>query len=151
MKFVHIILVLIVASIVYIYLNPSYKLSMEARFYFSLEDYEEAYHLSDEALRLAEYNNMAFHIKNRSQLALEVVNFNKEADEFEKKVIEIIKHQGDLTKGEKVRLKMMSDIVISKYEKLSLNLVDSETLKERAKIYYERFKKLNEQAKDSIE
>jgi len=134
----------------YFYLNPSYRLSMEAKFYYSMGDYEIALQLSEEALKLREYNTMAFHIKTRSELTLQMVDFIKEADEFKKEIIKIFT-QGKPSRKNKLRIKMMSDIVVDKYKNLSLKFIEDEELKKEALLRYQQFKKLNKDIKSSLQ
>lgn len=140
------ILILVTAlfggTYLYLYFNPSYKLSMEAKIYYSMGEYEIALQLSEEALKIREYNTMAFYIKTRSELTLQMVEFNREADEFEEKIIEILKN-GRPSKENKLRIKMMSDILISKYSNLSFKLIEDDELKEEALKRYKKFEKLN--------
>jgi HEPN domain-containing protein len=142
MKLIFSILAIFTGAFFYFEFNPSYRLSVEARFYFALSDYEEAYKLADESLKIREYNTMAFHIKTRSQIALNVINFNLEADKFESDIRKIVTERS-LTRGDKLKIKMISDIIISKYKNLSLDLVDDIELIEKAKRHFHNFEKIN--------
>ena len=128
----------------YFYFNPSYKLSTEAKIYYSMGEYQIAFDLSQEALKLREYNTMAFHIKTRSELTLQMVKFIQEADEFQNKIIEIFK-KGYPSKENLARIKMMTEIIISKYNNLTIKLIEDEELKHQALTRLKRFKKLNKE------
>ena len=105
-------------------------------------EYQIAFDLSQEALKLREYNTMAFHIKTRSELTLQMVKFIQEADEFQNKIIEIFK-KGYPSKENLARIKMMTEIIISKYNNLTIKLIEDEELKHQALKRLKRFKKLN--------
>jgi tetratricopeptide (TPR) repeat protein len=139
MKIFFLIALIIVGFFSYLEYNPSYKLSIEARYYYVIGDYEFAYDLSNQALIIREYNTMAFHIKNRSGLTLKMINFNQEAEEFFNKIKTLIQ-QKPLKKPNKVRIKMMSEIILSKYENLSFPLVEDDEVKDEAKKYFKEFK-----------
>jgi hydrogenase maturation factor len=145
LKIFYLVLSVLLIAVGYFLFNPSYKLSTEARVYYSIGEYGEAYRLSSEALEKDIYNSMAIHIKSRSGKTLELIKFNKESEEASQQIIELIK-KGELSRGDKVRLKMISDVVIGNYEKLHLNVIDDEVLKEEAKKYLHRFQKLNKEA-----
>jgi len=130
-------------SITYLQYNPSYKLSVEAKYYYTIGKYQKAYNLADESLKLREYNTMAFHIRNRSSLTLEVIDFNKESKDFQDKVIAILKKDAIL-RTDKLRTKMMSDVIISKYQNLSLSMVDDNEIKDLALQNFKKFQKINQ-------
>jgi len=136
-------------TIAYLQYNPSYKLSMEAKYYYTIAEYQLAYDLADKSLKLREYNTMAFHIKNRSKLTLEVINFNLESKDFEKKISNIIK-KSFIPKSDKLRTKMMSDVIISKYQNLSLSMVEDDEVKNLALKNFIKFKKINSQVLKSL-
>jgi tetratricopeptide (TPR) repeat protein len=122
---------------------------MEAKLYYTVGDYEIAYKLADESLKIREYNTMAFHIKTRSGLALEMKRFIEEADGFEVKILEIFK-KGKASRQDKLRVKMMSDVILSKYHNLSHRFIEDEELQESAKERFEKFQKINSQVKEVI-
>jgi tetratricopeptide (TPR) repeat protein len=150
LKLVYIALAVLLTAFGYFFFNPSYKLSTEARFFYSIADYEEAHRLASEALKIDNYNSMAIHIKSRSGKTLEISKFNRESKEASEKVMEIIRNKGVLLKADKVRIKMMSEIIIGNYEKLHLKVVDDEVLKTEARKHYERFLKLKKEAVESL-
>jgi len=149
-KFVVIPLVLIGGAILYLILNPSYQKSVEAKLYYSMGEYQVAYKLADEALKMREYNNMAFSIKTKSRLILEFINYNSESDEFFKKIDRIIYSYNSVPRSEKIRIKMMCEVMIGRYEKLSFSLVDDEEIKERAKYNYTKFDTIYKKVKESL-
>ena len=143
MKIFFLIALIIGGFFSYLEYNPSYKLSIEARYYYAIGDYELAYDLANQALIIREYNTMAFHIKNRRGLTLEMINFNQEAEDFFKKIKTLVQ-QKPLKKPNKVRIKMMSEIILSKYETLSFSLVEDDEVKNKAKKYFKEFKTIHD-------
>ncbi|HIC09927.1 MAG TPA: hypothetical protein EYO61_01030 [Campylobacterales bacterium] len=150
MRFLIAILLLSGGAYLYLYFNPSYKLSMEAKIYYSMGEYRIALELANQALELRSYNTMAFHIKTRSEEALKIINYIEEADKYQQEIIEILKER-PISKENKYRIKMMSDIVIGNYEALSMTFVEDEKLKEEALKRYQKFQKLNRNIVESIE
>ncbi len=113
-------------------------------------EYRIALELANQALELRSYNTMAFHIKTRSEEALKIINYIEEADKYQQEIIEILKER-PISKENKYRIKMMSDIVIGNYEALSMTFVEDEKLKEEALKRYQKFQKLNRNIVESIE
>lgn len=53
--------------------NPSYQKSLEARFYYTIGDYNKAYNLAKEAFEQDLYNRMASAVMIQPQTALKTV------------------------------------------------------------------------------
>jgi len=87
---------------------------------------------------------MAFSIYTQSQIAKEWQNFINDAKEYFKKIEEIANKE-NITKKDKLKIKMMLEIVIDEYENLKQSLLISESLKERAKKEYLKAKKIYEE------
>jgi tetratricopeptide (TPR) repeat protein len=150
MKFHYVIIALVLSGIAYFYFNPSYKLSMEAKLLYSMEEYEEAKEAAEKAIELDKYNNMAFFVKNRSTLTLETIEFNREAQKYKEEIVEMLKREkGAFSKADRARAKIMSEIVVAEYEKLSLNLVDNLEVKSEAEEYYKTFLEFKERLEEN--
>ena len=149
MKLIIAVIIIFGLLVGYLQYNPSYKLSIEAKYYYTIGEYKIAYEIADKSLRLREYNTMAFHIKTRSGATIEVINFNKEAEEFLAK-IKIIISKSNIARSDKLRSKMMSDVIISKYYQLKLPLVDDDTIEQTALKFFIKFKKINQQVIESL-
>lgn len=150
MKLFAVIIVSFGLLILYFQYNPSYKLSIESKYYYSIEDYKTAYKLADESIRLREYNTMALFVRNKSKSTLDLIDFNEESKDFQKKIIKILK-KDDISKADKLRIKMMSDVIISKYKNLSLVLVDNESFKDLAFKNFTKFTKMNKKVIKALE
>jgi tetratricopeptide (TPR) repeat protein len=144
------VLLLFFAIFIYFSFNPSYEKSFEARFYFTIGNYQEAFDLANEALQLEAYNNMAFSIRNQSKLALEFVEYNSESDKYLDKISKIIETNEIIPNRERIRIKMISEIMIDKYNRLSFAVVQDGELKDKAEINYSQFKQLFDEIKNSI-
>jgi len=144
------VLLLFFGIYIYFSFQPSYEKSLEAKFYFAIGNYKEAYDLSNEALQLEAYNNMAFSIKTQSKLALEFVEYNTEAEKYLSQVEKIIQLHDVIPNNDRIRIKMISEIMIDKYSRLSFALVRDDDLKDKTDVYYLQFQKLYEEIKDSI-
>ncbi len=142
LKFLLLFFLTIIAVLIYLEFNESYKLSIESKLFYALGDYNTSYELSDQALRLQEYNTMALHIKNRSKASIEIVEFLKESEEFEIEIKNTLA-KTNLTKGEMSKIKMMTDVIINRYLNLNKVFIEDDNLLNSAKTQYLKFQKLN--------
>jgi tetratricopeptide (TPR) repeat protein len=124
-------------------LNDSYRLSLEARYYFEKGDYVTAYDKAKEAYILDPYNRMAFTVYTQSQIAKQWVEFLNDADKYFKKIEEIA-NKPNLTDKERQRVKIMLEILLDEYKNLKPSLLISDELKQKAKIQYEKAKEIYE-------
>ena len=124
-------------------LNDSYRLSLEARYYFENGEYNKAYEKSKEAYLLDPYNRMAFTVYTQSQIAKEWQNFLSDADKYFKKIEEIA-NKDHLNDKERQRVKIMLEILLDEYKNLKPSLLISDDLKNKAKLQYEKAKKIYE-------
>jgi tetratricopeptide (TPR) repeat protein len=128
----------------YFVFNPSYRLSLEARYYFETGNYEEAYKLASEAFTINPYNRMAFTLKTQSKIAKEWQSFINDADNYFQ-TIEKIANKPVVTKKDKLRIKMMLEILLDEYKTLKPSLLLPPKLKKEAKEKYLKAKKLYEE------
>ena len=140
--FISILMILILAS--YFFFNPSYQKSFEAKFHYTIENYDKAYALSKEAFELEPYNRMANSIMVQSKYALRYVDYNKEAEQF-LTTIRSYAGQDKISLAEQMRMKMMCDIMIEKHEKMQPTILIDEELVQKSQQYYQQFVKLHEQ------
>jgi tetratricopeptide (TPR) repeat protein len=124
-------------------LNDSYRLSLEARYYYEKGDYKTAYEKAKKAYILDPYNRMAFTVYTQSQIAKEWVEFLNDSKRYFKK-IEQIANKPELTDKERQRVKIMLEILLDEYKNLKPSLLISDTLKHQAKIQYEKAKEIYE-------
>jgi tetratricopeptide (TPR) repeat protein len=121
--------------------NPSYRLSLEARYYFEIGEYDKAIKLAHQAYILDPYNRMAFTLETQAKIAKEWVQFLKDAKEYFSK-IEQIASKEKITKKDKIRVKMMLEILIDEYKTLKPSILLPKSIKEEAKKNYLSAKEL---------
>ena len=143
-SFFFIALLFIASMVLYFTLNPSYEKSLEAKFYFEMGDYKEAYSLAKEAFERDRYNKMAATIMTQSQYALKYVLYIEDAKRYIKEIETLTSDQIDDTKRAKVR--MIASIMVESYQKLAPSVAIEKELIEEAKAYYEKFQTLLQKA-----
>ena len=127
----------------YFLVNPSYQKSIQAKYYFEMGEYNEAYTLANEAFSLDVYNRMASTVMAQSKTSLRYVKYIDMAKEYMVKINEIAKHES-ITDADKAKIKIMSEIVIDSYVKLAPSVItDTELVKEAAS-YNKNFEQLLE-------
>jgi tetratricopeptide (TPR) repeat protein len=122
-------------------LNDSYRLSMEAKYFFEIGDYKKAEILAKKGYILDPYNRMAFTIYMQSKIAKEWQNYINDAKEYFKK-IEKIANKNKITKKDKEKVKIMLEIIMEEYMTLPPSHLLPKYLKKQAKEMYEKGKKL---------
>ncbi|QSZ42634.1 hypothetical protein GJV85_11115 [Sulfurimonas aquatica] len=136
-------LLLIVNMGIYFLINPSYEKSMQAKYYYEIGDYKEAYKLANEAFSKDVYNRMASTIMAQSKTSLLYVDYINQAKEYLIQ-INIIAAKDTISKADRARIKMMSEVVIDSYVKLAPSIITNKTLVEDAAKYHDDFEKLLE-------
>jgi len=87
---------------------------------------------------------MAFTIMTQSKIAKDWVRFIQDSDRYFKE-IEQIANKPVITKKDKLRIKIMLEILLGEYKTLKPSLLLPESLKEEAKKRYEKVKRLYEE------
>ncbi len=87
---------------------------------------------------------MAFTVMTQSKIAKEWINFIKDSDRYFKE-IEKIANKPKITPRDKLKIKMLLEILIGEYKTLKSSLLLPEELKQEAKKRYEKVKKLYEE------
>ena len=108
----------------FFYSDNSYKLALEAKFYYESKEYEKAINLSQKALDLDAYNKMAATTLNQSKAAMKFSSYIKNGKEYLE------------------RIKMMCDVMIDDFESLRNSALLDEELKSEALKMKEAFAKL---------
>ena len=127
----------------YFLVNPSYQKSIQAKYYFEIGEYNEAYTLANEAFSLDVYNRMASTVMAQSKTSLRYVKYIDMAKGYMVKINEIAKHES-ITDADKAKIRIMSEIVIDSYVKLAPSVItDTELVKEAAS-YNKNFEQLLE-------
>ncbi len=116
---------------------------MEAKYFFEIGEYKKAYNLAKEAYTLNPYNRMAFSLKTQSKIAGEWQHFINDANDFFKKTEEIADKE-NITKKDKLRIKIMLEILIGEYKTLTPSILLPKELKQKANKKYIKAKKLYE-------
>lgn len=136
-------IVLVVVMGVYFLVNPSYQRSIEAKYYYEMGDYKEAYALAGEAFSMDVYNRMAATILAQSTTSLKYVAYIDQAKTYLKQINEIAKDE-TISDADRVRMKMMSEIMVDSYIKLAPSIITDKKLVSDAAKYHDDFEKLLE-------
>ena len=142
-KLLFILGIIIVGFVLYFSFNDSYRLSLEARYYFETGDFKKAYEKAKEAYILDPYNRMAFTIYTQSEIAKEWQEFLKDSQKYFTK-IKTVADKKELTEKDRKRIKMMLEILIDEYKNLKPSLLIPISLKTEAKKEYTKAKELYE-------
>ncbi len=134
---------LVIFMALYFLLNPSYEKSIEAKYYYAIGEYEEAYSLANEAFSMDVYNRMASTIMAQSKTSLKYVAYIKQAKEYLLEIHEIAKDDS-ISNAEHARMKLMSEIMLGSYVKLAPSIITDSDLVKEAKKYHDDFELLLE-------
>ncbi len=127
----------------YFLTNPSYQKSIQAKYYYEIGEYKEAYVLANEAFAMDVYNRMASTIMAQSKTSLKYVDYINTAKNYMNQINEIA-NQSSITDGDKAKIRMICSIMIDSYVKLAPSVVTDESLVEDAASYYKNFEQLLE-------
>ncbi len=128
---------------IYFLTHPSYQKSVQAKYYYETGDYEEAYRLANEAFSMDIYNRMAATIMAQSKTSMKYKKYIDQAKEYMSKINEIAS-QDTVSDADRVRIKMMSQIMVDSYKKLAPSVITDKKLVNEAAKYYNDFEKLLE-------
>ncbi len=123
--------------------NPSYQKSLEAKFYYKTGVYDLAYTLSREAFELDNYNKMAATIMTQSQLAMDYEKYIEEGKKYLNDIKNMLK-QTSLSDANRTKIKLMAEIMVGKYKKLTPSVAIDKNLQQEAKKLYQNFRKILE-------
>ena len=124
----------------FFYSDNSYKLALEAKFYYESKEYEKALNLSQKALDLDIYNKMAATTLNQSKAAMKFSSYIKNGKEYLERIKKM--SQNGVNKADNERIKMMCDVMIEDFESLRNSALLDEELKSEALKMKEAFAKL---------
>ena len=124
----------------FFYSDNSYKLALEAKFYYESREYEKALNLSQKALDLDAYNKMAATMLNQSKAAIKFSSYIKNGKEYLERIKKM--SQSGVSKTDNERIKMMCDVMIDDFESLRNSALLDEELKSEALKMKEAFAKL---------
>ena len=124
----------------FFYSDNSYKLALEAKFYYESKEYEKAINLSQKSLDLDAYNKMAATTLNQSKAAMKFSSYIKNGKEYLDRIKKM--SQNGVSKADNERIKMMCDVMIEDFESLRNSALLDEKLKSEALKMKEAFAKL---------
>lgn len=124
----------------FFYSDNSYKLALEAKFYYESKEYEKAINLSQKALDLDAYNKMPSTTLNQSKAAIKFNSYIKNGKEYLERIKKM--SQNGVSKADNERIKMMCDVMIEDFESLKNSALLDEELKSEALKMKEAFAKL---------
>ena len=136
-----IFLLLVMAG--YFLVNPSYQKSIQAKYYYEMGDYNEAYTLANEAFSIDVYNRMASTVMAQSKTSLKYVEYIKMAKDYMIKINEIAKHES-ITDADKAKIRIMCQIMIDSYVKLAPSVITDTELVQDAAYHHKNFEQLLE-------
>jgi len=140
----------VISMFLYFILNTSYHNSIQAKYYYVLEDYENAYAYADLAYKQERYNLMAYTVRQQSLLALEILKYINQAKDYYEK-IDALSLKVELTIADRSRMMIYARIVIGQYDDLTWTiLTDKELIKEAKHLRDEFDKLLQELSKDIL-
>jgi len=143
-KLILFIVLLLGGSLYFFSSNSSYQNSIQARVYYFLGNYESAYELAKKAYEEDSYNKMANTVMVQSKISKEYEAYIKQGNEYLKK-IENISSKKDYTKPDKLRVKMICEIMIESYKDLVASTLTEESLLEESKKMQKKFIELHKE------
>ncbi|OUT09740.1 hypothetical protein B9N66_04135 [Campylobacter concisus] len=124
----------------FFYSDNSYKLALEAKFYYESREYEKALNLSQKAIDLDIYNKMAATTLNQSKAAIKFSSYIKSGKEYLERIKKM--SQSGVSKADSERIKMMCDVMIEDFDDLKNSALLDNELKNEALNTKEIFVKL---------
>ena len=131
---------LIILFGLFFYSDNSYKLALEAKFYYESKEYEKALNLSQKALDIDIYNKMANTVLNQSKAAIKFSSYIKNGKEYLERIKKM--SQSSVSKVDNERIKMMCDVMIEDFDDLKNSALLDNELKNEALNTKEIFVKL---------
>jgi hypothetical protein len=144
MKLIIFVSIILGGSVYFFSSNSSYQNSIQSRVYYFLGNYDSAYELAKEAYDQDNYNKMANTVMTQSKIAKEYEAYIKQGNEYFKK-IDKISSQKEYTPADKVRVKMMCEIMIDSYKNLVPSTMTEESLQNESQKMQKKFIQLYEE------
>ena len=136
--------IIVVIIIVYYSSSDSYKLSLEAKVKYLMGDYKDAKVLAKKAYELDPYNKMAFSIITQSKISAKLVDYLQESHKY-LEIIKTLSKKSDFSNRDKIKIRMICEVMIAKYNKLGTNIMTDQDLQQAVKKRYMEFKKIHEE------
>jgi len=135
----------IIAIAIYFFgFTDSYKTSLKAKVKYIEGDYKEANKLAKEAFDKDPYNRMAIGVLAQSKISVEFIDYIEYAKKYLKK-IEALTKKNNFSNRDKIKIKVICDVMIGRYKKLNATVMTDKDLKKEASRYYKRFKSIYEE------
>ena len=128
---------------VFAWTNPSYQKAFEAKWHYFMGEYDEAYRLAKEAYRLDPYNRMALTVMTRTERAEKYLAYIRDGLKYLHAIEEIADHS-PVSEADKVRIKMMCEVMLGRYKQIATIPMENEALKQQAKDIFSKFKTIYE-------
>jgi len=136
-------LFILIVMVLFFLLNPSYRKSIEAKYYFEIGEYEKATQLANEAFSIDVYNRMASTIMAQSKTSLRYVHYVQEGKRYMEQ-INTIAQSKSISDAQRAKIKMMAKIMVDSYPKLAPSIITDKQLVEQAASYHKNFEQLLE-------
>jgi len=133
----------VLIMLIYFATHLSYEKSLEAKYYFEVGKYEEAYDLANEAFSMDVYNRMASTVMAQSKIALKYQKYINQAKRYIDE-INAMTYQDNISDADRARIKIMSQIVVDSYVKLAPSIITDKELVDEARKYHDTFEQLLE-------
>ncbi len=124
--------------------NPSYQDSIQARIYYFLGNYDSAYELSKKAYEQDSYNKMANTVMTQSKIAKEYEAYIEQGNDYFVRINEISSKK-DYTQADKVRVKMMCEVMIESYKELVPSTLTDKSLQNSSQKMQKKFMQLHKE------
>lgn len=138
------LIVVLGGSFLYFSSNSSYQNSIQARVYYMLGNYDSAYVLAKEAYDVDPYNKMANTVMTQSKIAKSYEEYIEQGNEYFSAIDEI-SSKVDYNNADKMRIKMMCDIMIESFTELKSSTLTEKSLIENSEKMQKKFKQLYEE------
>lgn len=132
----------------YFYFSTSYSLSREAKKEFAKGNFEESYHLAEQALEIDPYNRSALGISSQSKQRLNIQKLLQKTEQNYEQALKILK-QGSLSPQEFLQLRWIVEEFNKEYRSVLMLNNPSETEEEQLKQYQGWFLQLENRLKEA--
>ena len=129
------------ATLFFFGFSDSYKYSLEAKVKYTMGDYKEAIKLAQKAYELDPYNKMSFSILTQSKISIKFLDYIEDSKVYLKK-IDAISNKKEVTDRDKIKIKMICEVMIGRYKKLAPTVLTPPELIKKSKKYYLEFKNI---------
>ncbi len=145
-----VVILVVLLALFFFGFSSSYKLSLEAKMKYMMGEYEEAREIAKEAFDLDPYNRMAISILSQSKISAQMADYVKDAENYLSK-IEKLSAKTDFSYRDKIKIKMMTEVMIGRFKKLSPTVLTDKALYEACQKYHQDFKKIHAELFSSSE